>query len=196
MAQPLNAIAMAQLFLEARSTHDFSERAVTEDTLRRLYELVSLGPTAFNSQPARYVFLRSRAQRERLAPALSSSNRDKTVAATVTVLVAYERRFHQHLPTVFPAYDARGLFESAPALAQQTAERNAALQAGYLILAARSLGLAAGPMSGFDAAQVEQLFFAEQEAQPILIVNLGYARGAVTTVRGPRLAFDQVARIL
>ncbi len=196
MSQPLNTTAIAQLFLEARSTHDFAPRAVTEDTLRRLYELVSLGPTAFNSQPARYVFLRSRAERERLAPALSSGNRDKTVAAQVTVLVAYERRFHQHLPTVFPSYDARALFESAPALAQQTAERNAALQAGYLILAARALGLAAGPMSGFDAAQVEQLFFAGLDAQPILVVNLGYARAAVPTARGPRLAFDQVARIL
>jgi 3-hydroxypropanoate dehydrogenase len=196
MTQALDAQALDQLFREARSIHQFSDRAVSEATLRELYELLKWGPTGFNAQPARYLFLRSPESKARLEPALSSGNRDKTLAAPVTVIVAYDSQFHEHLPSQFPAYDAKGFFDSAPAWIEPAANTNATLQAGYLFLAARALGLDVGPMSGFKADAVNAEFFPDGRFKAFLLANLGYGIRNGLPPRGPRLAFEQVAQVL
>lgn len=196
MPNPLDAAALDQLFRRARSYHAFTDRPVDDATVRELYDLLKLGPTGFNAQPARYVFIRSAAAKARLAPALSSSNRDKSVAAPLNVVVAYDTQFHRHLPQQFPAYDAKGLFDANPALIEPNARSNATLQAAYLIVAARSLGLDAGPMSGFNAAQLDAEFFPDGRQHALFVVNLGYGQPDSLRPRGPRLAFEQVATVL
>ena len=196
MTQALDPQALDQLFREARSIHQFSDRPVKEETLRELYELLKWGPTGFNAQPARYVFLTSPESKARLESALSSGNRDKTLAAPVTVIVAYDSRFHEHLPSQFPAYDAKGFFESAPGWIEPTANTNATLQAAYLFLAARALGLDVGPMSGFKADEVNAEFFPDGRFKAFLLANLGYGIRNGLNPRGPRLPFDEVAQVL
>ncbi|MFC3532950.1 malonic semialdehyde reductase [Vogesella facilis] len=195
MSTALAPQALAQLFSDARSLHSFSARPVSDELIQQLYDLQKWGPTAFNGQPARYVFLRSAAARSRLAPALSAGNRDKTLAAPLTVIVAYDTAFHQQLPSQFPAFDAKGFYDSLPHLIEPGARSNATLQAAYLLLAARALGLTAGPMSGFDAEAVDREFFSDGRYKSILLLNLGYGDGSQALPRGPRLAFDEVARV-
>lgn len=195
MTTALAPQALEQLFTAARSQHNFLARPISDELIEQLYELLKWGPTAFNGQPARYVFLRSASARQQLSPALSAGNRDKTLAAPLTVIVAYDTTFHEHLPSQFPAFDAKGFYDSLPQLIEPGARINASLQAGYLILAARALGLSAGPMSGFDAELVDRTFFADGRYKSLLLVNLGYADGSAPFPRGPRLAFDEVARV-
>jgi 3-hydroxypropanoate dehydrogenase len=192
----LDPAALDRLFREARSTQVFLPRAVTDETLRELYHLVKWTPTGFNSQPARFRFVRSSAAKELLAPALSSSNRGKVLEAPVTAIVAHDVRFFDRLPELFPAYDARSMFEGDPTLAEATARHNATLQAAFLILAARALGLDAGPMAGFKADEVEQRFFPDGNHRVTLLVNLGYGDADRVRARGVRLAFEQTAEIL
>jgi len=192
----LETPALAQAFTSARTFNRFRPEAVADDTLRALYDLLKWGPTSMNCQPGRYVFLRSEAARQRLKPALSPTNVDKTMAAPVVVIVATDTRFFEHLPVQFPAYDARPMFEGNPALAVATAARNGSLQGAYLIIAARMLELDCGPMSGFDAAKVNAEFFADGRWQANFLVNLGYGDAAGNHPRGPRLAFEEAARLL
>lgn len=194
--KPLPDAALDQLFREARTVHAFKPVPVSDELIQRLYELLKWGPTAFNAQPARYVFLRSPEARERLVPALSAGNVAQTRAAGVTVIVAQDSRFHEHLPSQFPAYDAKPLFEADPALAEATALRNSSLQGAYLILAARALGLDSGAQSGFDPAKVNAEFFPDGRFKANFIINLGMADPTGIHPRGPRLAFEDVARIL
>jgi 3-hydroxypropanoate dehydrogenase len=196
MTLPLDAGALDQLFGQARSLHEFLPQPVEDPIILRLYALSRLGPTGFNSQPARYLFIRSPEGKGRLGPSLSPSNRDKTLAAPLNVVVAWDSQFHEYLPSQFPAYDARAFFEKAPEWIEPTAKTNATLQAAYLILAARSLGLDVGPMSGFNAASIDREFFPEGRFRSFLIANLGYGDRSELRPRGPRLAFDAVARIL
>ncbi|HET7776602.1 MAG TPA: malonic semialdehyde reductase [Azospira sp.] len=196
MKAPAPHDVLAQAFLEARSFNRFTERPVAPETLRQIYDLAKWGPTSMNTQPARFVFLATPAARERLLPALSPGNVDKTRAAPVTVIVAQDKAFYEHLPTQFPAYDAKPLFAGNAALAESTAFRNASLQGAYLIIAARLLGLDAGPMSGFDAAQVNAEFFPDGQWQANFLINLGYGEAAGNHPRGPRLDFDSAARVL
>lgn len=196
MNSPLSAQALDQLFVQARSTHHFQARPVSEDTIRQLYALLKWGPTAFNGQPGRYLFIHSAEARQKLLPALSSGNRDKTAAAPLTVVLAYDPGFHQHLPQQFPGYDAKGFYDGLPQLIEPHARTNASLQAGYLILAARALGLDAGPMAGFDAAAVDAAFFPEGQWRSLLLVNLGYGVHDGQPPRGPRLDFEQAAAIV
>ncbi len=144
--------ALDQLFRKARTVHAFKPVPVTDELIHRLYDLVKWGPTAFNAQPARYVFVRSEEAKAKLKPAVSAGNTAQTLAAGVTVIVAHDTRFYEHLPTQFPAYNAKPLFEKSAEAAQATAFRNSSLQGAYLILAARSLGLDAGPPSSQMAA--------------------------------------------
>lgn len=188
--------ALQQLFLEARTHSYFDSRPVSQDTLRQLYELTRWGPTAMNSQPARFVFLASPESRQRLAPALMGSNVEKTLAAPVTVIVASDSRFYEHLGEMFPAYDARPMFEANPAMAEETAFRNSTLQGAYFILAARSLGLAAGPMSGFDAEKVNAEFFPDGRWKANFLINLGYGDAQRLYPRNPRLSFEQAVQVL
>lgn len=187
--------ALDQLFRAARTVHAFRPVPVTDELIHKLYELVKWGPTAFNAQPARYVFVRSEEAKAKLKPALSAGNSAQTLAAGVTVIVAHDTRFYEHLPTQFPAYDAKPIFENSAEAAQATAFRNSSLQGAYLILAARALGLDAGPQSGFNAALVDQAFFPDGRYRSNFLLNLGVADPSGTFERGPRLAFDEVAEI-
>lgn len=196
MNQPLDTAALNQLFTEAHSCHTFTSEEVSDETLHQLYDLLKWGPTSMNCQPARYVFVRSEAAKAKLLPTMSPGNVDKTRAAPVTVLIASDTRFQDQLPTQFPAYDAKPMFDSNPALAETTAFRNSTLQGAYLMLAARALGLSCGAMSGFDAAQLNAAFFPEGQWLVNFLVNLGYGTQDGFHPRGPRLAFDEAARIL
>lgn len=188
--------ALDQLFRNARTVHAFKPVPVTDQTIRALYDLVKWGPTAFNAQPARFVFVRSAEAKERLRPALSAGNTAQTLAAGVTVIVAHDTRFYEHLPLQFPAYDAKPIFEGNADVAQATAFRNGSLQGAYLVLAARALGLDAGPQSGFNAELVDKTFFPDGRWRSNFLINLGVADQAGTFPRGPRLPFDDVAQIL
>lgn len=195
MPDPLNPAALDQLFRTARTQNAFQPRPVEDAQLHALYELLKWGPTAANSTPARFVFVRSPQAKERLRPALSESNRAKTLAAPVTAIVAYDEDFHEKLPYLFPHTDARAWFEGPREGRHEGALRNGSLQAAYLILAARALGLEAGPMSGFDNAAVDRAFFAGTAVRSNILVNLGYGDPAGVFPRLPRLAFDEAARI-
>lgn len=187
---------LQQLFTHAHSEHHFNTTPVSDDLIQQLYDLVKLGPTGFNAQPARYLFIRSRAQKEKLAPHLSSSNREKTLAAPLNLIVAYDTQFHHELTEQFPAYDARSFFEQSPDWITPTASLNATLQAGYLIIAARALGLSVGPMSGFNAAGIDQAFFADKSYKSFLLLNIGFIDTPSQQKRGPRLAFEKAVHIL
>lgn len=193
---PLGDAALDQLFREARTYNAFQPRAVELTTLHALYELLRWGPTAANSLPARFVFLVSAEARQRLLPAMSSGNRDKTRAAPVTVIVAEDLHFYEHLARTFPHTNARAWFEGQPAAIRESARRNSSLQGAYMILAARSLGLDCGPMSGFDEAKVNAEFFPDGRQQVNFIVNLGYGDPAGLYPRLPRLAFEDSCKVL
>lgn len=196
MPAPLPAAALDQVFLSARTFNKFTDRTVDDATLHQLYELYKWGPTAMNCQPARVVFVRSAAAKEKLKPALKPNNADKTMAAPVTAIIAYDSAFFEQLPTQFPAMPAaRDMFAGDPALATEMAMRSGTLQGAYLIVAARMLGLDAGPMSGFDAGKVNAAFFAEGSWRANFLVNLGWGDASGNRPRGPRLDFSAVVRI-
>lgn len=192
----INQSALDEAFIGARTVNKFTDQPVSDDTLHRLYDLLRWGPTSMNSQPARFVFLRSASSRQRLIPALSPGNQEKTLAAPVTIIIAQDTRFFDHLPTQFPAYDAKPMYEASPALAESTAFRNSSLQGAYLIIAARLLGLDCGPMSGFDPAKVNAEFFPDGQWKANFVCNLGYGDPAGSRPRGPRLPFETVAQML
>ena len=192
----LDQTALEQVFTSARTFNIFTDQAVSDETLRQLYDLLRWGPTSMNTQPARYVFLRSKESRQRLIPALSPGNQAKTLAAPMTIIVALDTRFFDHLPTQFPAYDAKPMFEGNAALAESTAFRNGTLQGAYLIIAARLLGLDCGPMSGFDPAKVNAEFFPDGLWKANFLINLGYGDASGNYPRSPRLSFESVAQVL
>ena len=196
MTTPLATEALAQLFTSARTFNRFTNAPVSEALIHQLYDLFKWGPTSMNSQPARLVFLRSKEAKERLKDALSPSNVEKTLAAPVCVIVAQDTVFQQHLPTQFPAYNAKPMFDANAALAQTTAFRGSTLQGAYLILAARSLGLACGAMSGFDNAKLDAEFFPDGQWKSNFLINLGYGDSSGNYPRGPRLDFDTACQIL
>jgi 3-hydroxypropanoate dehydrogenase len=188
--------SLQQLFTAAHSEHCFNHTPISDELIQQLYHLVKLGPTGFNAQPARYLFIRSREQKEKLAPHLSSSNREKTLAAPLNLIVAYDTQFHHELTEQFPAYDARSFFDKSPDWITPTATLNASLQAGYLIIAARALGLSVGPMSGFNAATVDQTFFPDGNYKSFLLLNIGFIDLPSSRQRGPRLPFEKVVHII
>jgi 3-hydroxypropanoate dehydrogenase len=203
--------ALDQLFRQARTHSAWLPEPVSDDTLRELYDLAKWGPTSANSCPARFVFLRTPAAKQRLVPALAPGNVDKTLRAPVTVIIAYDLLFYEKLAKLFPHNPAaRELFASSPQLVEATARRNSSLQGAYLMLAARSLGLDCGPMSGFDNAKVDEEFFGagrertgcEQEFFPgghvksNFLCNLGHGDRAQLHPRLPRLAFDEACSLL
>ena len=196
MKTALNQAALEQLFLSARSYNQFTDAAVTDETVQALYDLLKWGPTSMNTQPGRYVFIRSNEARAKLLDCLSPGNVDKTRAAPLTVIVASDSQFFEHLPSQFKAYDAKPLFEGNAALADATAMRNSSLQGAYLIMAARALGLDCGAMSGFDPAKVNAAFFPDGRFKANFLVNLGYGAEGGFHPRGPRLSFEQVAQIV
>ncbi|HZH43856.1 MAG TPA: malonic semialdehyde reductase [Lysobacter sp.] len=185
--------ALDTLFRTARTRNAFGGE-ISDETLRRLYDLLKWGPTSSNCSPARFVFVKSREAKEKLRPALDEGNLAKTMRAPVTVIVAYDLDFAEKLPYLFPHTDAKPWF-AGEEKTLTTAFRNGTLQGAYLILAARSLGLDTGPMSGFDNAMVDAAFFAGTRIKSNFLVNLGYAEDKLFP-RAPRLPFDEAARIL
>jgi 3-hydroxypropanoate dehydrogenase len=186
------------LFRSARTQNGFLDKPVSDAQLRALYELMKWGPTTMNSQPARLVFVRSKAGKEKLAPALSPGNRDKTMAAPVTAIIAYDLQFYENLPRTFPNNpNAKAAFEGEQKKlhVQTTALRNGSLQGAYLILAARALGLDCGPMSGFDNAKVDAAFFPEGRVKSNFLCNLGYGDPAKVFPRNPRLPFEEACSL-
>jgi 3-hydroxypropanoate dehydrogenase len=196
MKTPLNTAALDQLFTSARTFNKFTDAPVSDAVLHQLYDLYKWGPTAMNSQPARVLFLKSQAAKERLKSALSAGNLEKTLAAPVVVVVAQDTHFQDHLATQFPAYDAKPMFDSNPAMAESTAFRGSSLQGAYLILAARSLGLDCGPMSGFTNTALDAEFFPDGRFKSNFLVNLGYGDESGNRPRGPRLDFATANSIL
>ncbi len=192
----LDDAARDSLFRNARSHSAWTGRAVAEATLHELYDLLKWAPTNANCSPGRLLFLCTPEAKQRLVPALSAGNVAPTLAAPVTAIVARDPLFYEQLPRLYPHGEARAWFAANPALAEETARRNATLQGAYLILAARSLGLDCGPMSGFDNARVDAEFFAQSGWRSDFLVNLGYGDGAALPPRDPRLAFDEACRLL
>jgi len=193
----IDAAALDLLFREARTHNKWRPDPVSDDTLRELYDIVKMGPTSANSSPARFLFLRTTEAKQRLAPALSSGNLEKTMAAPVTVIVAYDPKFYERLPYLFPHNaDAASWFTSNESLAATTAFRNGTLQGAYLIMAARALGLDTGAMSGFDNAKVDAEFLAESGWRSNFLVNLGSGDPAGVFGRSPRLPFDEACVLL
>lgn len=196
MATPIGKSALDQLFLNARTHSHWQNRPVSEDLLHQLYDLLKLCPTSVNASPARFIFITSSAARARLLPCLAEGNVEKTRQAPVTVIVAMDMEFHQYLPKLFPHADAQSWFTGNDAMIKSTAERNSALQGAYLIMAARSLGLDCGPMSGFDAERLNAEFFPDGRLRVNFLINLGYGEAARLYARSPRFSFDEACQIL
>ncbi|MEJ1130571.1 malonic semialdehyde reductase [Variovorax sp. CCNWLW225] len=187
----LDDAALALLFTEARSHNGWTGEPVTDEQIRQIYALARMGPTSANCSPARFVFVRTPEGKQRLAPAVSKGNLEKTMTAPVTVIAAWDRKFYDKLPMLFPHTDARSWFTGSPEAAHETAFRNASLQAGYLLLAARAVGLDAGPMSGFDKAKVDAAFFEGTDWSTNFLINLGHGDAAKVFGRLPRLSFEE-----
>jgi len=196
MTTALDSIALDRLFRTARTRNGWSDRPVPEALLRELYDLLKWGPTSANASPARFVFLTTPEANARLAPFLSSNNRDKTLAAPVTVIIGYDVAFGEHLPRLFPHAPGAKDWFADPELARLTAFRNGSLQGAYLIIAARALGLDCGPMSGFDTDGVDKEFFAGTTVFTNFICNLGYGTDENLFDRNPRLSFEEACQIL
>ena len=192
----LDRASLDQLFREARTNNGWLDRAVSDAQLHGIYELMKWGPTSANSSPARIVFLRSREAKQRLVPALAPGNVDQTLQAPVAAIVAQDIEFYERLPELFPHGDARSWFVGNQPLIETTAFRNSSLQGAYLILAARALGLDAGPMSGFDNETVDREFFPDRRVKSNFLVNIGYGDPSKLPPRGPRLAFEEAVQIL
>jgi len=192
----LDGPALDTLFRQARTHYGWTGVAVTDDELRQVFDLARMGPTSANSSPARFLFLRTTEAKQRLRGALSLGNVDKTMSAPVVCIVAHDPAFYEELPKLFPHADARSWFAGNEALAAATAFRNGSLQGAYLIMAARAVGLDAGPMSGFDNAKVDAEFFAATGWKSNFLVNLGYGDPDKLPPRSPRFEFDEACRLL
>ncbi len=188
--------ALDQLFFKARTANGFIDKPVPMALLQEVYEIAKMGATSMNTQPTRYVFLNSAEARARLIPALSPGNVEKTKIAPVTVIVATDTRFYEHMPVVWHGPGAKEMFEGNAALAQGTATRNGTLGGAYFMMAARAVGLDCGPMSGVDLAKVNAEFFADGRLQANFLINLGYGDDTKLFNRNPRLTFEQACTIL
>lgn len=210
MGHKLSDASLEQLFTEARTHSHWLDKPVSDSTLKQLYDLMKMGPTSANCCPVRILFIKTKEAKERLRPALNEGNVEKTMAAPVTAIIAHDLRFYEYLPKLFPHSSARDWFVDNAELAVTTAFRNGSLQGGYFILAARTLGLDCGPMSGFDNAKVDHEFFSqggdgtafqqehcpESHIKSNFLCNLGYGDPEMLYPRSPRFDFDEVCKIL
>ena len=187
--------ALDQLFRTARTTRAWNGLAVSDETLRAVYDLMKWGPTSANCCPARIVFVRSPAAKEKLRPALDAGNVDKTMSAPATAIVAYDLEFYARMSLLSPRTDVKKIFIDHPDVILDEARRNGTLQGGYLIIAARAFGLDCGPMSGFDNAKVDAAFFPGGTIRSNFLCNLGHGDPSKLHPRAPRLAFDEACRI-
>jgi 3-hydroxypropanoate dehydrogenase len=209
MNRQLDDDGLDLIFRTARTHSAWIDKPVSDDTLRELYELMKWGPTSANCSPARILFLRSAEAKQRLLPALSPGNVEKTMTAPVTAIIGYDGKFYEQLPKLFPHADARAWFINTPELAEVTARRNSSLQGAYFIIAARALGLDCGPMSGFNQAKVDHEFFPaasgpnfeyeyfpDSHIKTNFLCNLGYGDEAKLFPRSPRLEFEEACKLL
>lgn len=193
---PLSQPAFEQLFLQAHTNNAWQDKPVADELLQQLYDTLRMAPTSMNCSPARIVFVKSKAAKEKLDSTLMEGNRAKTMAAPVTAIIGYDAQFYDQLPKLFPNNPkARDMFAGNAALSDITAFRNGTLQGAYLILAARALGLDCGPMSGFDNAAVDRIFFAGTNVKSNFICNLGYGDPKGIYPRNPRLTFSEACSI-
>jgi 3-hydroxypropanoate dehydrogenase len=184
------------MFRAARTHIVWLDKPVSDAQLQQICDLMKWAPTSANCCPARIVFVRSAAAKQRLLPAMAPGNVEKTRTAPVTAIIAYDLEFYEKLPVLYPPADARSWFAGNQPLIDTTAFRNGTLQGAYLLLAARALGLDAGPMSGFDNAKVDKEFFPDGKVKSNFLINLGYGDGAKLFPRSPRLSFAEAAQIL
>jgi len=184
------------IFRSARTHNDWSDRPVSDVQLRAVYDLMRMGPTSANCEPARIVFAKSAEAREKLAACASGSNAPKIRQAPVTAIIGMDMKFYDQLPKLFPHTDARSWFTSNDALVRETAFRNSSLQGAYFIIAARAIGLNCGPMSGFDKAKVDAAFFAGTDIETNFICSIGYGTEKNLFPRSPRLSFEEAASIV
>lgn len=189
-------ITTDQLFTQARTQNGYLDQPVPDAQLQQLYELLKWGPTSANSSPARFVFVRTPEAKAKLAACVSPANQPKVMSAPVTAIIGMDMAFYEQLPTLFPHTDARAWFLGNDALITSTAMRNSSLQGGYLIMAARALGLGCGPMSGMDNAKVDAAFFAGTTVKTNFICTLGHGDPAKVMARSPRLAFEQACQLV
>ncbi len=188
--------ALDQMFRTARTRNGWTPEKVSEVLIRAVYDLAKMGPTSANSSPGRFVFLTSDAAKARLAPFMSSTNRVKTLAAPVNVLIAHDLDFKDHLPYLFAHNPSVVNWFPTPEAIEENGFRNSSLQGAYLMMAARALGLDCGPMSGFKAANVNEEFFAGTNWRVNFICNIGYGTDENLFPRSPRLPFETACQIL
>jgi 3-hydroxypropanoate dehydrogenase len=196
MRTPLTSAGHDLLFKEARSHNGWKADKISEAQLREIYDLMKMGPTSANCSPARVIFVTTPEGKEKLRPALSSGNLDKTMSAPATAIIGYDTQFYEHLPELFPHTDARPWFTSNPTLAEETAFRNSSLQGAYLIMAARALGFDTGPMSGFDPAKVNQAFWPDGRVKVNFLCNIGIGDESKLFGRSPRMPFEKFCKIV
>lgn len=192
----INKQALDVLFNEARTHSEWLKKDVSNDLLKQAYDLAKMGPTSANQQPMRVVFVKTDEARERLKKHLDKGNVEKTMSAPVTAIVGYDLKFYNELPWLFPHTDAKSWFGKDPKKDEISAFRNGTLQAGYLILALRAVGLDTGPMSGFNNDGVNKEFFAGTEYKSNFLINIGYGDAAKLHPRSPRPDFDKFCKII
>jgi len=188
--------ALKQLFYDAHTAHGFLEQPISDEDLRKIYDLAKMGPTSMNCQPTRYLFIRTKQAKERLAPCLMKGNVAQTMSAPVTVVVATDSHFYDLLPQVWHDASATQMFTEKPHFAADTASRNGTLGGAYFIIAARALGFDCGPMSGFNSEKLNQEFFPDGRWSANFLINLGAADPNKIHPRNPRLAFEQACQLL
>ena len=197
MPDPLPQACLDQIFNDARTHSAWLDKPVEDAKLHALYDLMKMGPTSANCSPARIVFVKSAAAKEKLEPFLMEGNREKTMRAPVCAILGYDVEFYERIPELFPHNpEARNWFNWSAEFAEQTAFRNGSLQGAYFIVAARALGLDCGPMSGFDNAGVDGAFFAGTTVKSNFLCNLGYGDASKLFARSPRLAFGDACTVL
>ena len=192
----IDSTALDQLFFKARTANGFVDKPVPLALLQEVYDITKMGATSMNTQPTRYVFLNSPESRARLLPAMSPGNLEKTKVAPVTVIVATDTRFYEHMPQIWHKPGAQEMFEGSVPMAQATATRNGTLGGAYFMMAARAVGLDCGPMSGVDLAKVNAEFFPDGRYQANFLINLGYGDDSKLFERNPRLTFEQACTVL
>ena len=189
-------ITTEQIFDNARTHNGFAPEPIPEATLHQLYDMMKWGPTSANTSPARFIFVTTPEAKAKLVAGVSPGNAEKTAQAPVTVIIGMDMAFYEKLPQLFPHADAKAWFVGNQAMIDATAFRNSSIQGGYLILAARALGLDCGPMSGFDAAKIDSAFWAGTAVKTNFIVNLGRGDASKLFGRSPRLSFDEACSIV
>jgi len=197
MGKVVNDEALNLIFREARTHHVWLDQPVDDALLRQVFDLAKLGPTSANMSPMRVVFVKTKAAKEKLKPTLDAGNVDKTMRAPVTAIIGMDVKFYEKLPKLFPHADAKAWFKDLPpSVLEYAALRNSSLQGAYFMLAARSLGLDCGPMSGFNNAKVDEAFFAGTTIKSNFLCNLGHGDASKLFPRSPRLSFEEACQLV